>query len=337
MSDSASDSAPDAVERFAPLDVVVTRGETIESRHAVSAAVVRGDRLIAAWGDVEAGVFARSSLKPLQALALLAHDASLAAPRLALACASHNGEAVHVEAVMAWLADLGLDAGALECGAHEPIDPPTARAMIVEQVTAGAQHNNCSGKHCGFLQLAGRLGVPARDYTARDHPVQQEVRRQIGRLLDLDMDARPWGVDGCSAPIYSLPLSALARGFARLADPGALPADLAASARRVFAAMAGAPYLVAGRGRFDTQAMETLPGRLIVKGGAEGVWAAAHADSGIGIALKVRDGAKRAAEIAMAGLLGRLLAQGQAFDAMATAPVLNARGRQVGEIRIERE
>lgn len=321
-----------------PLRIAVTRGGHVESRHAVSAAIVRGDAILAGWGDIDGNVFARSSLKPLQALAVLGHSPKLDAERLALACASHNGEVVHVEGVTRWLADLGLGPDALECGAHPPIDPPSARAMIEAHGTPGRQHNNCSGKHCGFLQLSQQLGVDPHGYTGRNHSVQAEVRRQIGRLLGLNMTALPWGVDGCGAPIYAFPVTALARGFARLAAPESLPRDLEASATRIFAAMAGAPYLVAGRDRFDTAVMQALPGRLIVKGGAEGVLAAADAETGLGIALKVHDGAKRAAEVAMAALLGTALgADGSAIAAMATVPVLNAEGRAIGEIHLEQE
>lgn len=320
------------------LTVTVTRGGVAESRHAISAAIVRGNELLAGWGDLEGNVFARSSLKPLQALAVLGRDAALSAERAALASASHNGEPVHVDSVMRWLTDLGLGADALECGAHPPIDPSSAGALIAAHAQPGREHNNCSGKHCGFLQLARHLDVDPRGYTDRDHPVQVEVRRQLGRMLDIDMAALPWGVDGCGAPICALPLATLACGFSRLAMPDGLPADLAASARGIFAAMANTPYLVAGRDRFDTAAMQALPGRIIVKGGAEGVLAAADGQSGIGIAVKVHDGAKRAAEVAMAALLARVLGRdGLVIAEMATVPVVNAEGRHVGAVHPEQK
>ncbi|MFV3076922.1 asparaginase [Niveispirillum fermenti] len=310
------------------LSVAVTRGGCIESRHRVAVSLVGPSGPVAAWGDVDAPVYSRSALKPLQALALLDHQPDLDRRRLALACASHNGEAVHTELALAWLADLGLGAGALECGAHDPIDTPTARALDAAGCACGRQHNNCSGKHCGFLALARHLGVDPAGYTHQDHPVQVAMRRAAEPFLGLDLEAVPWGIDGCGAPNPAVPLRTLAGAFARLASQGNGPS------RRIFDAMAGEPYLVAGRDRFDTAAMQAWPGRVIVKGGAEGVWVAGIAGTGLGLALKVEDGAKRAAEVAIAGLLSRLMADLDALHDWSHPSVKNAEGRQVGDIRL---
>lgn len=310
------------------LTVAVTRGDWIESRHRVAAALVGPAGTLAAWGDVDSPVFSRSALKPLQVLALLTRVPDLDRRRLALACASHNGEPVHVDLAMGWLRELRLGPEALECGAHDPIDPASARALSAAGCVCGRQHNNCSGKHCGFLALARVLGVDPAGYTRWDHPVQVAVRRAAEPLLGLDIDPLPWGVDGCGAPNPALPLTALARAFSGLArQEGPLE-------RRVFDAMAAEPYLVAGYGRFDTDAMRVWPGQVIVKGGAEGVWAAGIAGTGLGLALKVEDGAKRAAEVAIAGLLSRLMGDGAALAAWANPPVKNAEGHEVGAIRL---
>lgn len=310
------------------LTVAVTRGDWIESRHRVAACLVGPSGTIASWGDVDSPVFSRSALKPLQVLALLSHIPDLDRRRLALACASHNGEPVHVDLAMDWLREMRLGPDALECGAHDPIDAASAKALAAEGCVCGRQHNNCSGKHCGFLALARVLGVDPAGYTRWDHPVQVAVRRAAEPLLGLDIDPLPWGIDGCGAPNPALPLTALARAFSALGT-GVTPA-----ARRVFDAMAAEPYLVAGRGRFDTDAMRVWPGRVIVKGGAEGVWAAGIAGTGLGLALKVEDGAKRAAEVAIAGLLSRLMGDAASLAAWAMPPVKNADGHEVGAIRL---
>lgn len=321
-------------------EVEVTRGALVESRHLVAAAIVRADGTrLASWGDVDAPVYPRSALKPLQALPLLASGAAdafgLEPKHLALACASHNGEAVHVAIVRGWLDRLGLAGTALECGTHPPIDAEAVRALA--GAAPGPEHNNCSGKHCGLLSLALHHGAPTQGYIGYDHPVQRELRAILSPVLDVALDAAPWGVDGCGIPNYGIPLAQLALGFARLSEPSSLPPSLQRPAQRVTAAMLAEPYLVAGRGRFDTAVMEHRPGALIVKGGAEGVCAAGVLPDGLGIALKVADGARRAVDVAMAALL-RLAgvfdaANLEALARYAAPPIHNVSGLAVGALR----
>jgi L-asparaginase II len=322
--------------------VEATRGTLVESRHAVSAAIVRADgTVLDAWGDVETPVYPRSALKPLQALPLLASGAAerlrLDPARIALACASHNGEAIHVDGVRAWLADLGLPPTALECGTHPAIDDDTAQQMRALQQAPGPEHNNCSGKHCGMLSLALHRDIATAGYIRHGHPVQHELRELLSPVLQLDLAKAPWGVDGCGIPTYGVPLKQLAHAIAQLAAPENLPAATRAAGRQVADAMSAAPYLVAGRNRFDTALMQHRPGTLLIKGGAEGVCVAGLRDRGVGIALKIGDGARRAVDVAMAALLrkaGALDDDDLAALATYAAPVLrNVAGDPVGALR----
>jgi L-asparaginase II len=169
------------------------------------------------------------------------------------------------------------------------------------------------------------------DYSAYDHPVQHAIRATASDIFALDFSGLPWGTDGCGVPNYATALADLARAYATLGSPAMLQPGLRGSTAQVFEAMTAEPYLVAGRDRFDTAAMEMMPGRLVVKGGAEGVWAAAT-DSGLGFAVKVHDGAKRAAEFAMAELLAKVTGV-NALAAHAGRTVANVAGHKVGDIR----
>ncbi|MEO5374031.1 MAG: asparaginase [Alphaproteobacteria bacterium] len=316
-----------------PVLVEVLRGGTLESRHRGAAVVVNAaGAVIAAWGDVERPVFPRSAAKPLQALALVESGAAdhfaLGVDEIALACASHSGTPRHTIAVDSWLRRIGLGPEDLECGAHEPSDPVSAHALTRAGQAAVAVHNNCSGKHAGFLTLARHLAVPTAGYIQPDHPVQVRVAATIGDLIGCDMTTLPCGVDGCGIPAFAWPLRALAHGLARLAAPGT--GVRGEAARRLVQAMAAHPFLVGGPGRFDTEVMTAIPG-LVVKGGAEGVETALLPDRGLGIAVKIDDGASRAAEVALAAVLHGLGVTGIA--PWLDRPLLNVAGREVGRIR----
>ncbi len=325
-----------------PVLVEVTRGALVESRHRGAAVVVdAAGAVVAAWGDVDRPVFARSACKPLQALPLLESGAAerfgLGDVEIALACASHRGEPVHTEAVSAWLGRIGLGVADLECGTHLPTGEDSAHALIRAGIEPSQLHNNCSGKHTGFLTTAVHLGEPTRGYIQRDHPVQRRIAQVMAEVTEFDYTTAPWGHDGCGIPTVGAPLTALAVGFARLADPARLGAVRAAAARRITAAMAAAPVMVSGTGTFNSRALELAGRRAVIKGGAEGVYAGALLDRGLGIALKVDDGAGRGAELAMAALLKAL----GAFDATATQElaeflepkVLNRAGLVAGVLR----
>jgi L-asparaginase II len=245
----------------APL-VALWRGDIRESRHRGHAVVAtaRGE-VVAAWGDPAAVIYPRSSCKMLQALPLVESGAGagLAAERLALACASHEGAGMHVRRVADWLADLGLGEADLRCGPQLPNDAEERRRLRAAGAAPGQLHNNCSGKHAGFLTLAGRLGG-GPEYVAVDHPVQRAARAAIEEMTG--EASAGWGVDGCSAPNFACTVAGLATAMGRMADPAELGAARGAAARALVAAMLAHPELVAGKGRACTEIMRAGGGRL---------------------------------------------------------------------------
>jgi len=315
--------------------VEVWRGEHVECRHRGHAVVVdaRGE-MRAAWGDPAAIVYPRSSIKMLQALPLVESGAAagIGDDLLALACASHRGAAMHVTRVAGWLERLGLGEADLRCGTQVPGDR-TERGRLREGFEPPSQlHNVCSGKHAGFLALAARLGG-GPEYVDPDHPVQRTVRAAFEEMCG--ETSRCAGIDGCSAPTFAVSLAALGGAMARMADPSGLGASRAAAARRLVDAMRAHPLLVAGPGRACSELMAASEGRAAVKFGAEGVYVAILPDQGLGIALKIEDGAARASECAVAAILARLGAVDPAAPAVARrlAPIQRNRcGTPVGRI-----
>lgn len=320
--------------------VEVVRGVRVESVHSVAVAVVDAEGAsVFAAGDTARPVFPRSAIKPLQALPLIetgAADALSVTPaELALACASHNGEPKHAGAVRAWLGRMGLGVDRLACGGHPPYDGPSNEALLRAGAPFDRACDNCSGKHAGMLATASHAGEPVAGYADPGHPAQRRIAAALADMAGRGALDAP-AIDGCDAPNWPLPLAALASAFARFGAPDGLPAARAAACRRVASAMAARPDLVAGRGRLCTALMTAAP-HLVAKVGAEGVYAAAWPARGLGVALKVADGATRAAETALLALLARLGAlDGDALAALDrwAAPVLRSRaGRMVGVIR----
>jgi L-asparaginase II len=319
-----------------PILVEATRGQMVESRHRGSAVVADAEgRVVAAWGNVDMPVYPRSSIKPLQALALIETGAAkrfaASVEEIALACASHDGATEHTSRVAAWLARMGLSEADLECGAHAPTDPRAAEELIRRGRAASPVHNNCSGKHTGILAAAVHLGEPTRGYLAPEHPAERRLKAILEEMSGANLAHAPNGVDGCGIPVYAMPLAGLARAMARLAAPEGLAPARADAARRVVAAMTGHPRLVSGSGRFDTEAMTQGAGRFVVKGGAEGMHAAAIPGEGLGIAVKIEDGAGRASAIVMAELLARF-ARVELRDWREVA-LNNVAGRKIGVLR----
>ena len=284
--------------------VELWRGDLLESVHRGHAVVCDGTgRVVEAWGDPEAVIYPRSSSKMIQALPLLESGAGagLSSERLALACASHGGAVMHTERVAAWLAELGLGDGDLRCGAHMPSDRPTAEGMIRAGERPCQVHNNCSGKHTGFLTLARHLRA-GPEYVEIDHPVQVAARAAFEEATG---ETSPgWGVDGCSAPNFACTVGGLARAMAGFATAGT--GARGEAQRRLVEAMAAHPELVAGEGRACTELMRACGGRAALKTGAEGVYVAILPGPGLGVALKVEDGATRASEALTAAILERL-------------------------------
>ena len=315
--------------------VEVWRGGRVESRHLGHAAVCGVDGAVRmAWGDPEAVIFPRSACKMVQALPLLESGAgdSLGDDLLALACASHQGAATHTDRVAGWLAALGLEEGALRCGAHAPNDRTAAEGLIRAGQPPSQLHNNCSGKHAGFLMLTQRLGA-GPEYVEADHPVQRAVRTAFEELTGTESPG--WAIDGCSAPNFATTVAGLARAMAAFAAAGSGGGVRDTAMVRLRLAMMAHPDLVAGEGRACTGLMRAMAGRVAVKTGAEGVFVAILPDQKLGVAVKIADGAGRAAEVAIAALLARIGALDAAMPGAAhwlAPPVDNWRGLRTGHI-----
>ena len=322
-----------------PVLVEVTRGARVESRHRGACAIVDAEgRLVLALGDVEAPVYPRSAVKALQALPLVesgaAENFGFDARALALAQASHSGEPQHVADVAAMLAAMSLDESALECGAQAPIDKQAEAALLSRGQAPGPLHHTCSGKHAGFLALCRHRGFDHAGYGEPRHPAQEEVRAALADLMGTPHRVEDCATDGCSIPTYAVPLTVLARGFARFATGADLARERAAAARRIYEAAVSEPFHVAGTGRFCTDAMTIMGRAALVKTGAEGVFCAALDGLGLGVALKCDDGATRAAEAMMAAVLAWLLPEhAEALRRWSDAPVLTLRGVRAGSVR----
>ncbi|MFL6691301.1 MAG: asparaginase [Alphaproteobacteria bacterium] len=322
-----------------PILMEVTRGPLVESVHRGAVAIARADgSLLFSAGDTETPIFPRSSLKPIQALPMVESGAAetfgLGDEEIALACASHSGEPMHTSRVAAWLRKIACSEEDLACGPHAVRYEPVSTEMVHQGYRPTRIHNNCSGKHTGFLTTARHWGIATDGYERMRHPVQEAVAKTLNELAGLCGDL-PWGVDGCAAPNFALPLAAFARALSRLADPRSMPQSRADAIHRIVGAMIAHPELVAGTGRSDTILIQACDGRAATKAGAEGVYAAIIPDAGLGIALKIDDGAGRAAETAIAAILDKLALLGNdpAARTLVRAPVLNTRGATVGERR----
>lgn len=319
----------------APLTIEVTRGNAVESSHAVHAVVMNGrGETIAAYGNPKRLTYPRSSLKPLQALHLVesggAKEFGLSDKEVALACASHSGEEFHTTAVAAWLKRLNFSDADLECGAHAPYAAPCAPACII--------CNNCSGKHTGMLTLAKFLKVSAKGYTTVEHPVQQKILSTISEMCGDKLTPADCGIDGCSAPNPAMPLENLARGFAHFLNPAAFSPARQAACRHLSHCMMAHPEMVAGTGRLDTVLMRAAKGKLMCKAGGEAVFIAVVPEKDTVIALKAEDGAGRAVQAALCGLLEKhKLAAPEVLEAalpIAFPTLKNWRGLEVGTIRM---
>ena len=291
-----------------PVLVEWRRDDFVERAHHGRVAIVDGaGALVAALGDVAAPMLPRSSCKIMQAMPMVESGAAdrfrLDPGRLALSCASHQGSSAHAGLAEAWLGEMGLGESDLSCGPQIPPDRATRKALEAAGEAPSQLHNNCSGKHTGFLAQALHLGAPTAGYIDPAHAVQTYVAEATAELAGEDIPAPPV-IDGCSAPNYPLSLTGLARAMARIAAAEtALSGARRDAAIRLRSAMAAHPFEVAGTGRACTELMEDGGGAFVVKTGAEGAFTAILPERGLGIALKINDGATEAANCAMASLL----------------------------------
>lgn len=328
----------------------VWRGSLCESRHRGHLVAVTGDgQIVAQCGDIERWAYFRSASKPFQAIPLVTSGAADAynfnAQELALACASHNGEPLHTGTAASMLRKIGLDMHALRCGAHEPFNVEVTRALRASGRAPNTLHNNCSGKHAGFLALARHWHAPLDSYESLEHPVQVAVRQEIARFSDIPAADIVAAVDGCAAPVFAVPLRAMALMYARLvAPPASWDAATRQACRRLTEAMMSYPEAIGGRGeRLDTKIMQAAPGRLVSKIGAEGVYTAgvlpcAKWPQGVGLAVKIEDGEdRRARPVTVLEAMRQLeILDANALELLAPYTRLalrNHRGDKVGEVR----
>ena len=318
-----------------PILVDVVRGPLVESRHRGSYAIsdAKG-ALVAQVGDIESPVYPRSAIKAFQCLPLIESGGvdrfGLSDDDICLCCASHNGEEEHVRVARSILHKADIEEVCLECGTHWPSSRDAAYALVREGKPALAVHNNCSGKHAGMLAMAKHLKIDAKGYVNADHPIQRGVAEALGRYCEVDIARAAMGIDGCSVPTWAMPLKNLAKGFAKLSRD--------AAGQRIGKAARGNPFLISGTGGFDTRIMTAIP-RLFVKYGAEAVYCGFIAHAGLGFALKIDDGSKRASEVAIAAALAKLDVwtpkEREALHGFATETQKNWRRIEVGEITAE--
>jgi len=318
--------------------VELWRGGLMESRHLGHAVICDAEGQVEqVWGDADAVIFPRSSCKMLQALPLVesgaADAAGLTERQLSFACASHMGAALHRNAAAGWLAGLGLGEADLRCGAHEPEDRAERNRLIEAHEAPCQLHNNCSGKHSGFLTLNRHLGG-GPEYTDIDHPVQRAARAAFEEVTGEDSPG--WGIDGCSAPNFATSVEGLARAMGRFA--GALGSGDARdrAMHRLTLAMADHPEMVSGEGGACTELMRAMGGRVTLKGGAEGVYVAILPRQRLGVALKIADGSDRGKDAAITALLirlGVLDAAHPAAQRRLNGPQRNWRGREASVLR----
>lgn len=319
-----------------PILIDVARGPLIESWHRGALAVAAPSGALALrLGDVDTPVFPRSAIKALQALPLVESGAAdhfgFGPAEIALACGSHVGAEQHTSLAAAMLHRIGLDTDALGCGAHPPLGAAPVKDLIAKGCEATQLHNNCSGKHAGMLATAVYLGEPIDGYWKPEHPVQQRVHRALVEITGDVLGPDVMGIDGCSVPNWAMSLSVLARTFARLGTGEGFAPERKAALARILEACWDNPELVAGRGRADTVVMRALAHRVFMKTGAEGVYCGAFTQLNLGFALKIDDGAKRAAAGAAMALIEH--ACPEAVGLMPYGPIKTWRGDEVGTIR----
>lgn len=305
-----------------PVMVEETRGNHSESRHRGVAVIVDSlGHVVRGWGNIYDQIFGRSSLKFVQALSLIetgAADAfNLSPQEIALACASHHGEVMHVKALEMWLHKIGKDERILDCGIYK--EPSVV------------QHP-CSGKHLGFLTTALHLKEPLEGYTSRDHHVQQRVERALSDLTDVDHIHAPRGIDGCGVPAFAIPLYNIALAMARFADSSSLPYPRQKAIHRIIEAVQACPEMISGTKGLDTKVIKLTHGQILCKMGAGGVEIGIIPSLGFGIALKIEDGNAKAAELAFLAILRSIgIIDEEQYEILGPRiPILSQKGKTVG-------
>ena len=331
--------------------IEVTRGNIVESVHYGSLSVVQPDgSILVSLGDIHNPVFLRSAAKPFQALALIEQGGmeryDLQPCEIAIICASHSGTDEHLKTLQSLHEKIGITESMLQCGVHPPFDGEAAKKLVREEKPLRPFHHDCSGKHTGMLAFAKMLGSPLDTYLDPGHPVQQCMLQTFAEMCGVDAAEVELGTDGCSAPVFAVPLPAAAQGFARLCHPVELENGRAHACSVITTSMSGCPLMVGGPGRFDSELMATARGKLVSKMGAEGYQGIgilpARGDwleSGLGITIKISDGdvpLRASSVVALAILQALGVLEPEPLHRLARfnrRPLINARGSVIGEIR----
>ncbi len=343
MSDQTKNNTSSSFgEQISPVMVEVTRGNMVESIHRASYAVVDADgKVVLSGGEYERVTYGRSAIKCMQALPLIESGAAdafnLTDAEISIACASHDGQPQHVKTVQAWLDKIGFTADDLECGSHLPYHIPSMVELLKSGGNETTLHNNCSGKHAGFLTVCKQMGVDQKGYVKYEHPLQQRILGAMESMCGLDLGNAPRGLDGCGIPVIGAPLANIALAMARFADPSDQPEARQEACARIIKAIAAEPFMIAGSDRFCTKIVETTKGRALIKTGAEGVYTGIIPELGLGIALKADDGVTRSAETVIGMILKHLKiideATAEKLKDILEPPLFNRAGIQVGQIR----
>ena len=320
------------------LDIEVTRGDLVESRHRVHAAVVdASDKLVGSSREAAGVTYWRSCAKPFQIMPFLADGGfdrlAWGDDELALGCASHGGEPEHVALASSMLTDIGLEEGDLACGPHDPLSSRGLKLMREAGLRAGRLHNNCSGKHAAMLARAFAAGWAPQGYEAEDHPVQHSISASVSEWTGVPSAKLMRSTDGCGVVVFGLSLEAMARAYSRLGVAAKRGDEIPS---RIVDAIRTRPFLYGGTDRFDSVLIEETDGAILAKVGAEGVHSAVVLDTGVGLAVKVEDGAQRAQYSAVLRLLQHLGALPERLptrlEEFIRKPVRNTRGVVVGHI-----
>lgn len=331
---------PETVEAL-PL-VEVRRGSTVESVHYGHFAVVSpSGELLDGAGNPDLVTFPRSSLKLIQAIQLVESGAAdhfkLGAEHISLSCASHKGESFHINTVSEWLGRIQCTSADLKCGPDLPRNTDAMESVLSSGGKRETIYHNCSGKHTGFLSVCKHCGHDPNGYHNMDHPVQQRFIDDLSLLTAEDARGYSWGIDGCTLAAPAMPIVAMAGAMARMASTESLAQSKRDAIDRVLNAVADAPAYISGTNQLATDLCVATKGRIILKPGADGYYVAIVRDQGIGVALKIADGASRASSVAITAVLRRIGAldarEEQEVAALAYPDVTNSRAQVVGSIR----
>jgi len=330
------------MKELLPIEVEIHRGEFVESLHHVHGALVNeSGELIKAWGSYQRAVSPRSAIKKLQAIAFVESGAveqyNLDSRHIALACSSHVGEPAHLSLVREWRERMGLRVDDFVCGAHYPFDESSAHNLIRQSLKPTSEHNNCSGKHLGILSTCLLKSWAIQNYGNYDHPAQIHLRDLLSELMDFDVHASDWGVDGCGIPTNAIPLYKIARGMSQLLSSKAH----AKASKLILDSVAQSPFYIAGTEEFATRLAQVTQGRVIVKIGAEGVYCGVDRDKKWAFALKCEDGTERGVSVALCGLLEneKLVSEAEKsqLETFFSRKLRNWKGLEVGSIRARKE